>query len=173
MSEYCSSKSIIPVDRIEHLILFVRGQKVIIDEDLAELYGVKTKELNKSVSRNFERFPDDFAFKLTKQEWANLKFQFGTSSLWGGRRKFPRVFTEQGVAMLSSVLHSKRAVSVNIEIMRAFVRLRRILSEHKELEKKLIELEQKYDVKFKIVFDAIRNLMTPPDPKHPPIGYKI
>ena len=165
-------KDLIPTERIEKCILLLRGQKVILDKDLAALYGVSTKNLNKAVSRNLDRFPDDFMFQLDLQEVINLKFQFGTSS-WGGTRKLPRAFTEQGVAMLSSVLNSKRAVQVNIEIMRAFVKLRELLSSHKDLALKLAEMEKKYDSQFKVVFDAIRELMTPIEPPSKPrIGFR-
>jgi hypothetical protein len=165
-------KDLIPTERIEKCILLLRGQKVILDKDLAALYGASTKNLNKAVSRNLDRFPDDFMFQLDLQEVINLKFQFGTSS-WGGTRKLPRAFTEQGVAMLSSVLNSKRAVQVNIEIMRAFVKLRELLSSHKDLAIKLAEMEKKYDSQFKVVFDAIRELMTPIEPPSKPrIGFR-
>jgi hypothetical protein len=145
-------------------IVMLRGERVLLDADLAELYGVETKQLNRAVRRNRDRFPDDFMFPLTGEEAGNLRYQNGTSS-WGGRRYLPQAFTEQGVAMLSSVLHSKRAVMVNIEIMRAFVRLRQILATHADLARKLAALEKKYDAQFKSVFDAIRELMTPPEPK--------
>ena len=166
-------KDLIPTERIEKAILLIRGQKIILDKDLAALYGVSTKNLNKAVSRNLDRFPDDFMFQLDLQEVINLKFQFGTSS-WGGTRKPPRAFTEQGVAMLSSVLNSKRAVQVNIEIMRAFVKLRELIASNKDLAKRLDELEKKYDSQFKVVFDAIRELMTPiePPPKPRRIGFR-
>lgn len=144
-------------------IVMLRGERVLLDADLAELYGVETKLLNRAVKRNRDRFPDDFMFQLTGEEAGNLRYQNGTSS-WGGRRYLPQAFTEQGVAMLSSVLHSKRAVMVNIEIMRAFVRLRRIIATHADLARKLAALEKKYDAQFKSVFDAIRELMTPPEP---------
>jgi hypothetical protein len=135
------------------------------------LYGVTTGNLNKAVTRNIDRFPSDFMFRLSKDEFENLKFHFGTSS-WGGTRKPPRAFTEQGVAMLSGVLRSKRAVQVNIEIMRAFVRLRRILDSHAGLARKVAALERKYDAQFKVVFDAIRQLMAPPpEPKRKRIGF--
>lgn len=132
----------------------------MVDRDLAELYEVPTKSLNLAVRRNADRFPQDFMFQLTAQEAEILRFQSETSS-WGGQRYLPYVFTQEGVAMLSGVLRSKRAVNVNIEIMRAFVRLRQILSVHKELDRKLQDLEKKYDNQFKSVFDAIRQLMTP------------
>jgi len=143
-----------------------------LDEDLAVLYGVETKALVRAVKRNVERFPEDFMFQLSPGEWDNLRFQSGSSRSWGGRRFAPYVFTEQGVAMLSSVLRSDQAVQVNIEIMRAFVRLREILSTHHDLAKKLENLERKYDSQFKAVFDAIRQLMAPPVPKKKPIGFR-
>jgi hypothetical protein len=158
-----TAKSIsIPDERIEKAILLIRGEKVLLDKDLAPLYGVSTSVLNKAVTRNIDRFPSDFMFQLTRQEFSELMFHFGTSS-WGGTRKLPRAFTEQGVAMLSGVLKSKRAVRVNIEIMRAFVKLRRMLASNDELARKLDELERKYDEQFRVVFEAIRQLMTPPD----------
>ena len=165
--------SLIPAERIEHSILLLRGQKVLLDADLAELYGVETGQLVRAVKRNRDRFPDDFAFLLTRKEFTNLRCQIGiSSSAWGGRRTLPFAFTEQGVAMLSSVLNSPRAVAVNIDIMRAFVRLRQLLSSNADLARRLDELETKYDAQFKIVFDAIRQLMTPlPGPPKPPIGF--
>jgi hypothetical protein len=146
---------------IEQRILLIHGYRVMLDRDLAELYGVTTKVLNQAVTRHLARFPVDFSFRLSRQEAANLKSQSVTSSSHGGRRKVPRVFTEQGVAMLSSVLHSRRAIDVNIAIMRAFVHLRELLATHRDLARKLEELERKYDGKFAVVFDAIRELMTP------------
>jgi len=170
-SERLTSKtSLIPSERIDQAILFLRGERVILDKDLALLYGVSTRDLNKAVTRNLDRFPEDFMLQLTRDEFGNLKSQFGTSS-WGGTRKLPRAFTEQGVAMLSSVLRSERAVQVNIEIMRAFVRLRRVLATHTNLARKLDALEKKYDVQFRVVFDAIRELMKPVQPKRRPIGF--
>jgi len=160
------------VEQITQTILFIRGAKVLLDEDLAVLYGVETKALVRAVKRNVERFPEDFMFQLSPGEWDNLRFQSGSSRSWGGRRFAPYVFTEQGVAMLSSVLRSDQAVQVNIEIMRAFVRLREILSTHHDLAKKLENLERKYDSQFKAVFDAIRQLMAPPVPKKKPIGFR-
>jgi hypothetical protein len=160
------SQSLIPAERIERTILLIRGHRVMLDKDLAELYGVETKALTRAVRRNRERFPDDFLFELSDDEFNNLRRHFGTSSQWGGRRYAPLAFTEQGVAMLSSVLRSPRAVLVNVEIMRAFVRLRQILATHADLARKLDALEQKYDAQFKVVFDAIRQLMAPPpEPK--------
>ena len=160
------------VKRITKTILFLRGEKVLLDEDLAALYGVETRVVVQAVKRNLERFPDDFMFQLTSEEWANLKSQSVISRSWGGRRTPPYAFTEEGVAMLSSVLHSDQAVKVNIEIMRAFVRLREILSSHVDLARKLESLERKYDSQFKAVFDAIRQLMTPSVPKKKPIGFR-
>ncbi len=166
-----STRSIIPSERIERAILLFRGQKVLLDVDLAELYRVATKVLVQSVKRNIDRFPADFMFQLTKDEFAILRSQIVTSR-WGGRRYPPYAFTEQGVAMLSSVLRSKRAAQVNIEIMRAFVRLRRILDSHAGLARKLAALERKYDAQFKVVFNAIRQLMAPPpEAKRKRIGF--
>ena len=172
--------AVIPLERITHSIILIRGQKVMLDIDLARLYGVETKTLNRAIRRNIDRFPEDFMFQLTTQEYAdlrrhlgssNLRYQIGTSS-WGGRRHLPYAFTEQGVAMLSSVLRSKRAVQVNVEIMRAFVRLRQMLATHAGLARKLLALEKRYDAQFRVVFDAIRGLMTPPEPKKKrPIGF--
>ncbi|MFA6244041.1 MAG: ORF6N domain-containing protein [Candidatus Hydrogenedentales bacterium] len=159
------SRALIPVERIDTAILFIRGHKVIIDSELAALYGVETKALTRAVRRNIERFPDDFMFQLSTSEFDDLKCQFGTSSQWGGRRYPPYAFTEQGVAMLSGILNSPRAIHVNIEIMRAFVRLRSMLASNEALAKKLAALEKKYDAQFKVVFDAIRELMSPPAPK--------
>ncbi len=146
-------------------IYLIRGRRVMLDSDLADLYGVSTKSLNLATRRNKERFPEDFMFQLSIKETENLRFQFETSSLaknYGGRRYLPYVFTQEGVAMLSGVLRSERAVQVNIIIMRAFVRLRELLSSHKELATKLEALEQKYDKKFSVVFEAIKLLMTEP-----------
>ena len=159
--------------RVERSIRMIRHDKVILDEDLAELYGVEVKRLNEQVRRNIDRFPADFMFQLTNQEFKDLKSQFATSSQWGGRRTSPYAFTEQGVAMLSSVLHSPQAVRVNIEIIRTFVRLRRMLASHAGLASKLEEMEQKYDAQFRKVFDAIRQLMQPEPGCKEPIGFKI
>lgn len=153
----------VALERIERAIVVLRGHKVILDSDLAALYGVETRVLVQAVKRNLERFPEDFMFQLTNQELAILRSQSVISS-WGGRRSAPYAFSEQGVAMLSSVLNSPRAIAVNIEIMRAFVRLRLILASNKELARRLDALEAKTDARFKAVFDAIRALMTPPDP---------
>ncbi|MEW6740086.1 MAG: ORF6N domain-containing protein [Nitrospirota bacterium] len=166
-------KALIPVEIIEKKILMIRGEKVMLDSDLAELYGVPTRRLNEQVRRNISRFPDDFMFQLTSEETENLRSQFATSSSGhGGRRYLPYVFTEQGVAMLSSVLNSERAIAVNIAIMRAFVKLREMIASHKDLAKRLNDLEKKYDAQFKVVFDAIRQLMIPPEPKKRKIGFR-
>jgi phage regulator Rha-like protein len=158
---------VIPDERIERAILLIRGHKMMLDSDLAEMYGVETGQLVRQIKRNTLRFPGDFAFQMTPQEFSDLKCQSGISSSWGGRRTPPWAFTEQGVAMLSSVLHSRRAIEVNIAIMRAFVRLREIMSTHKDLAAKLEKLERKlgeHDDHFQVVFDAIRKLMAPPPP---------
>jgi hypothetical protein len=165
------TNTLIPRERIEQRIFLLRGQKIMLSQHLARLYAVPVNVLNQAVKRNPDRFPPDFMFQLDPQEFALLKSQIVTSS-WGGvRRALPYAFTEQGVAMLSSVLHSKRAVQVNVEIMRAFVRLRQILSTHADLARKLEALESKYDAQFKVVFDAIRELMQPPVPDRPEIGF--
>jgi hypothetical protein len=166
---------VIPMERIERVILSIRGEKVMLDSDLAELYGVETGALNRAVRRNANRFPEDFMFQLTSKEAEILKCQIGISSSGHGgrRRSLPFAFTEQGVAMLSSVLHSDRAVRVNIEIMRAFVRLRQMLASNAELARKLVALEKKYDAQFKVVFDAIRRLMSPPESKRREIGFHV
>lgn len=180
-------QSAVPLERIENSIFLLRGQKVMLSTDLAHLYGVQTKILNQTVRRNRNRFPGDFMFQLTWEETENLKSQIVTlnpahsspsrSQIVTLKRGLnikyqPYAFTEQGVAMLSSVLHSKRAVQVNIEIMRAFVRLRQMLATHADLARKLATLEKRYDTQFRAVFDAIRELMTPPEPKKKrPIGF--
>ena len=164
-------KALVPAELIEKKILLIRGHKVMLDSDLAELYGVPTKVLLQAVKRNLERFPDDFMFQLSEIESLNLRSQFVTSS-WGGRRYAPYAFSEQGVAMLSSVLRSKRAIQANVQIMRTFVRLRHILASHKELARKLEALEKKYDTRFKIVFEAISQLMAVPEPKEKKIGFR-
>ena len=166
--------TLVPPERIEQSILLIRGHKVILDSDLAGLYGVTTKRLNEQVKRNLSRFPEDFMFQLTELETDLLRSQFATSKMGrGGRRYQPHVFTEQGVAMLSTVLNSERAIKVNIEIMRAFVRLRRMLATHADLARKLEALEKKYDAQFKVVFDAIRELMRSSEPKKRPIGFLV
>lgn len=162
--------TIIPIEVIKGKIYLLRGQKVLLDRDLAGLYGVTTSNLNKAVKRNFDRFPGDFMFQLTDAEAASLRFQIGMSKTAGrgGRRYVPYVFTEQGVAMLSSVLNSERAVQVNIAIMRAFVQLRELAGSNRVLAKRLDDLEKKYDkhdLQLMEVFNAIRQLMAPPEAK--------
>ena len=162
---------IVKVERIEKAILQVRGLKVMLDRDLAELYGVETRVLNQAVRRNAERFPADFMFKLTRDEIVRISQSVISSDL-----KFSKsvhAFTQEGVAMLSSVLNSPRAIRVNIEIMRAFVRLRQILVSNAGLERRLNELEEKYDVQFKVVFDAIRRLMASTEKPPKKIGFHI
>jgi hypothetical protein len=156
--------ALIPPERIEQSILQIRGLRVLLDRDLARLYGVSTKALNQAVQRNLARFPADFMFQLSQAEVEDWRSQFVTSnpSLKMGLRRSPYAFTEQGVAMLSSVLRSERAVLVNVQIMRTFVRMRQLLATHVDLARKLEALEKKYDAQFKTVFDAIRGLMAPP-----------
>jgi len=169
-----TNASLIPTHRITQAILMLRGEKVLLDQDLAGLYGVPTKRLNESVRRNGSRFPEDFMFQLN-EEWAVLRSQSATSSSgsWGGRRTPPYAFTENGVAMLSSVLNSEAAIQVNIAIMRAFTDLRRMLASHRDLARKLADLEGKYDSQFKMVFEAIRQLMSPNNStRKRPIGFR-
>jgi phage regulator Rha-like protein len=164
----------VPFAAIESRIHLIRGSKVMLDADLAELYGVTTKNLNKAVERNRNRFPDDFMYQLTRQEFTILMFQFGTSSRHGGRRHMPYAFTQEGIAMLSSVLRSPRAVAVNVEIMRAFIRMRGMLVSVDELARKLEALERKalaHDKDLEEVFEALRELMTPPEPPRREIGF--
>ncbi|MCF7870435.1 MAG: ORF6N domain-containing protein [Candidatus Omnitrophica bacterium] len=162
---------LIPYEQIARKILLIRGHRVMLDKDLAELYGVTTGNLNKAVKRNIERFPKDFMFQLKKKEFENLIFHFGRSS-WGGVRKTPKVFTEHGILMLSSVLKSKRAVKVNIQIMRIFIKMRKILSNYKNLEKKIKNIEKKYDSQFKVVFEVIRQLVSEEKKSKRHIGFK-
>ena len=168
-----AKSSLVPTEVIERRILLIRGQKVMLDFQLAELYQVETKALKRAVRRNRDRFPEDFMFQLTKEEYDALRYHFGTLKRGEHAKYLPYAFTEQGVAMLSSVLHSKRAVQVNIEIMRAFVHLREIIATHKDLARKLEELEKKYDKQFAVVFDAIMQLMTPPEKPKRQIGFRI
>ena len=145
-------------------ILLIRGHKVILDSDLAELYGVTTGNLNKAVTRNINRFPEDFMFRLVREEYRSLRFQSGTLKRGQHSKYLPRAFTQEGVAMLSGVLKTQRAVLVNVALMRAFVKLRELLATHKDLAQKLEALEKKYDDKFRVVFEAIRELMAPDKP---------
>jgi hypothetical protein len=160
----------IPAERIHKSILFIRGHNVILDKDLADLYGVETKVLNRAVSRNINRFPEDFMFQLDREEFENLRFHFGTSS-WGGRRYPPRAFTEQGVAMLSSVLRNKRAIEVNIAIMRTFIKLREILAGNTALRRKIEAMEHRYDEQFKLVFKILSEMMVTNRTPRTQIGY--
>ena len=161
-----SEQAVIPIERIASAIYLIRDQKVMLDSDLAELYGVPTKVLNQAVNRNKDRFPDDFMFRLSDEEFQILKSQIVTSS-WGGRRYPPYAFTEQGVAMLSSVLRSPRAVQVNITIVRAFVRLREVLSTHKDIARKIEE----HDRHIANLYEHMERLLRLPEPKKNPIGY--
>lgn len=166
-------RAVVLVEKIERRVLRLRGHNVMLDADLAALYRVDVKVLNQAVKRNRHRFPGDFMFRLTDQEAKSLRSQIVTSKAGrGGRRTAPYAFTEQGVAMLSSVVRSTRAISVNIEIMRAFVKLRRILDSHSQLAKRLDELEAKYDDQFSVVFQAIRELMAPPAAIRKSIGFQ-
>jgi hypothetical protein len=160
-------QSIVPIERIASTIYVIRGEKVMLDSDLADLYGVETGALVRAVKRNIRRFPEDFVFQLNDLEFENLKCQSGTSSQWGGRRTRPFAFTEQGVAMLSSVLRSDRAADVNFAIMRAFVKLRQLLATNTELSRKVEE----HDRKIAILFDTLQKLLTTPASNKNPIGY--
>lgn len=170
-----SENSLITLDVIERKIYFVREQKVMLDSDLAKLYGVATKIFNQAVGRNLKRFPEDFRFQLTEEEFESLRSQIVTSKKGrGGRRYLPYVFTEQGVAMLSGVLNSELAIQVNIGIMRAFVNMRKVLLANEDVSKKLAEIENRlggHDEDFKKVFTAIRLLMKPPDKSDKEIGF--
>ena len=164
----------VPMERITNKIYLVRGQKVMLDRDLAELYDVETKILKRAVKRNIDRFPNDFMFQLSKKEFEDWRCQFGTSN--GdkmGLRYAPMAFTEQGVAMLSSVLNSQRAIQVNIQIIRAFTRLRQMLSSHKDVKKKIEAMEEKYDQQFQLVFEAIKQLLETDAKPRKQIGFII
>ncbi len=167
-------QSLIPVERIEKAIYLIRGEKVMLDRDLAAMYGVPTKVFNQAVRRHQERFPADFMFQLTKEEARSIRSRSQSVTLKRGSniKYLPYAFTEHGVLMLSSVLNSERAIQVNIEIMRAFVKLRQMLSSNAVLSRRLNELERKYDRQFKVVFDAIRKLMSLPQPAHKQIGFR-
>jgi len=164
-------KDLVLAERIENRIYFIRGQKVMVDKDLAELYGVPTKVLNQSVKRNIKRFPEDFMFQLTLNEKTELVTNCDQFKTLKHSTVNPYAFTEQGVAMLSSVLNSERAIYVNIQIMRTFMKLKLLLATHKDLQRKIEEMEKKYDQKFRVVFDAIRALITLPEPKRKKIGF--
>lgn len=162
--------NLIAIEVIAAKILAIRGKRVMLDRDLAKLYGVATSQLTRQVRRNISRFPEDFCFQLTNSEFGNLMCQNGISS-WGGTRKMPYVFTEQGVAMLSSVLNSERAIKVNIQIMRAFVQLKRLILTNSDLRRKIEAMEKKYDKQFAIVFEAIKQLLEPPVREKRAIGF--
>lgn len=165
---------IIPVERIENKILIIRGQKVILDADLAALYGVTTKRFNEQVKRNIHRFPADFMFQLDIKEFEILRSQFATSSEWGGRRYAPYAFSEHGAIMVASVLNSPKAIEVSVFVVRAFVKLREVLNTHKELANKLVALERKlvtHDVEIQSIMKAIRQLMASPKLKKREIGF--
>jgi phage regulator Rha-like protein len=170
-------RSLIPIERIENRIFLLPGQKVMLDADLAELYGVTTKRLNEQVKRNRARFPEDFIFQLTVQETELLRSQIATSKKGrGGRRYAPFAFTEHGAIMLASVLNTQRATEVSVFVVRAFIRLREMLATHKELAHKLAELERKlvtHDEAIRSLMNAIRQLMTPPVQKRRPIGFRV
>ena len=171
-----NENGVIPIDQVESIIFLVRGQKVILDRDLAQLYGVTTGNLNKAVKRNIDRFPNDFMFQLTPEEYKSLRFRFGIFKKGQHSKYLPYAFTEQGVAMLSSVLRSKRAIEVNIAIMRAFVQLRKMIDSHAELSRKLSDLKRKlgdHDEQIQAIFEAIRQLMAPPDNKVKKVGFTV
>jgi phage regulator Rha-like protein len=166
------NESLIPIERIEQKIYVIRGERVMLDSDLAQIYNVDTKMLNRAVKRNLDRFPEDFMFQLTAKEDESLRFQIGTSKTGrGGRRYLPYVFTEHGAIMAANILNSSRAVEASVQVVRAFIKLRQILASNAELAKKLEALEKKYDAQFKVVFDAIRQLMMPPDKPKGNIGF--
>ena len=164
------AKSLIPQEVIAGKILFIRKKNVMLDKDLAQMYGVETRQLTRQVRRNIDRFPEDFMFQLSKEEFDSLKCQFGTSS-WGGTRKLPIAFTEHGILMLSSVLNSKRAIQVNIQIMRIFIKMKEMLLDYKELQKKIEHIEKKYDEQFRIVFDTIKQLIIEEQKPKKTIGF--
>ena len=176
-----AKESAVLVEVIQRKIYLVRGHKVMLDKDLAQMYGVPTKSLNLAVKRNLSRFPEDFMFKLTQSEAASLRFQFETSKVGrGGQRYLPYVFTQEGVAMLSSVLNSERAVQVNIQIMRVFVKLRELILSHKDLARKIEDLERKFgehDAKIIHIFNEIRRLMATSEPldnyKRTKVGFVV
>jgi hypothetical protein len=174
--------SVVPIEVIERKIYLIRGEKVMLDADLAELYGVTTKRLNEQVKRNADRFPADFAFQLTAEEWKNLKGQdtgYNWSQIATGSQKhrdprfLPWAFAEHGAIMAATVLNSKQAVAMSVYVVRTFIRLRQILASNAELARKLEALEKKYDAQFKVVFDAIRQLMAQPEPKEKKIGFRV
>jgi phage regulator Rha-like protein len=165
---------VVPQHLIEARILFIRNKKVMLDRDLAVLYGVETKLLKRAVNRNIERFPDDFMFQLSKDEYNELlRCQFGALKRGQHSKYLPYAFTENGVAMLSSVLKTERAIQVNIQIMRTFTKIREMLATHKYLKQKIEEMEKKYDYQFKVVFDTIKKLLEPPQTSRKKIGFQV
>ena len=172
-SEMDGQMSLVPVERIERAIFSIRGEKMMLDSDLAELYGVETKRLNEQVRRNLNRFPPDFMFQLTAEEWESLRSQFATLKRGEHRKYLPFAFTEHGALMLANVLNSERAAQTSVQVVRAFVRLRQMLAANAELARKLEAMENKYDRQFKVVFDAIRQLMSPPARPKREIGFHV
>ena len=166
------STALIPTETIESIIYLIRGKKIMLDSDLAVLYRVETKVLLQAIKRNIERFPTDFMFQLDEQEYEILRSQIVTSS-WGGRRYLPYAFTEQGIAMLSTVLNSKRAINVNIQIMRTFTKLREMIESNKDLKRKIEDMEKKYDKQFQIVFEAIKQLVEPVERPKRKVGFYV
>ena len=156
--------------QIEQSIFIIRKQKVMLDQDLAKIYGVETKALNRAMKRNLDRFPSDFMFQLTEGEVEILRYQFGTSRAWGGRRYLPYVFTEHGAWMLGNILNSPTAIEASIQVVRSFIRLREMIISHSELSRRLSVLEKKYDSQFKVVFEAIQKLMVVPEVPQKKIG---
>ena len=164
--------NVVPIENLINKIIFLHGHKVMLDSDLAKLYGVETKMLKRAVRRNIDRFPVDFMFEISDDEYISLRSQFGTLKRGQHSKYLPYAFTEQGIAMLSSVLHSERAIKVNIAIMRAFVKLRELLLTNKELNRKLQKMEAKYDKQFRIVFEVLKELMEKPKQPRKEIGFK-
>jgi phage regulator Rha-like protein len=160
------------VQPIEGAILFIRGERVILDTDLAAIYDVETRSLIQAMKRNNKRFPTDFVFQLTREEFDSLRSQSVISKVRGGRRYLPYAFTEHGALMAANILNSKRAVQASVQVVRAFIKLRKMLTSNAELARKLRELERKYDSQFAVVFDAIRQLMIPPEPQRKQIGFR-
>jgi hypothetical protein len=165
--------TLIPIELIASKIYLIRSSKVMLDRDLAELYDVETKQLKRAVRRNINRFPEDFMFQLTKEEYQSLRSQFGTLKRGAHSKYTPMAFTEQGVAMLSSVINSDRSIEVNIAIMRAFVKLREMMATHSDLKRKIESMEKKYDEQFQIVFEAIKQLLTEEEKPKKKIGYTV
>ena len=165
--------SLVPMEHIERAIIVVRGEKVMLDKELAEIYGVETKVLNQAVKRNFSRFPTDFMFQLTAEEWESLRSQFVTLKRGEHRKYLPYTFTEHGALMLANVLNSERAAQTSVMVVRAFVKLRQMLASNAELARKLDAMEKKYDAQFRVVFDAIRQLMSPAVKPKREIGFHV